>query len=341
VCPLLCVWLGRVINVINCIADDDLFLVTMRTIYMSNARAKSTNDAYRREMAKFRMWAKSRGRSYLPASYETVSRYVTAVAFRTKSVGMCVRVSAAIRAAHRVRNLATPTDSPAMLELMKGITRTYGKPPTQVAPLSKDMLRKLLRHLWAQGLDPVQERSAWLALLSFQMTARCGDIKKLQKKHFVFLKDGSMKVTFPSLKNIPVNKGFVVRVAAQQGRWCPVAFTKSYFENMGLGQDDFVLPVIKKRLYKNAMQFIVSKKQVASNGALRLHFRNALRDIGLSAGNFGLHSPRRGSATALAEGGFSAADLKSRVGWKSDAMVALYTSNSKKRHVSISRCLTL
>jgi len=297
---------------------------------MTNARAKSTNKAYRREFNKFKVWCGRRGRSHLPATYESVSLYLTAVAYRTKSVGMCVRAGAAIRAAHRVRGWATPTDHPSMSDLMKGIANSYGKPPTQVQPLSKALLKALLESLVSERPNALQERTAWLALLAFQMTARCGDMKRLKVKDFTFHQDGSMSVHFPLLKNIPVYKGFNVKVASQNSRWCPIRCTKKYFKHLGLRRGDSVLPVISRRVYSDADRFVISRDRVASNAALRFHFRNALRDIGVEADKFGLHSPRRGSAGALQEAGFTPDQLMSKVGWKTPAMVSLYTSGTQK-----------
>jgi len=254
---------------------------------------------------------------------------------------MCTRASAAIRAEHRLRNLDSPTDLPAIKDLMKGIANTYGRPPKQVTPLSKGNLKRMLEGLVSAKPSVLQERTAWLALLSFQLASRCGDMKKLQVHHFVFHSDGSMTVNFPYLKNIPVSKGFKMKVAPQEGNWCPVHCTKKYFKHLGLKGPDTVLPVIAKRVFRDAVQFVIFRRKPASNASLRLHFRDALRAVQLPAEDFGLHSPRRGAATTLKDSGFSDSDLMSRIGWKSASMVSLYTSHSKRRHRLMSSTLSL
>jgi len=254
---------------------------------------------------------------------------------------MCTRTAAAVRAEHRRRHYPSPTDIPAVKDLMKGIANTYGRPPRQVAPLMKMDLQKMLLGLVSSKPTLVQERTAWLALLSFQLAARCGDMKKLQVHHFRFMADGSMIVKFPYLKNVPVYRGFQTRVFPQKGNWCPVRCTRKYFKHLGLKGDDFVLPVISKRMYADAVQFVILRRQLASNASLRLHFRDALRSVHLCAENFGLHSPRRGAATILKESGFSDEELMSRIGWKSSSMVTLYTSHSKKTHATMSQSLAL
>jgi len=205
----------------------------------------------------------------------------------------------------------------------------------------KHELQKMLTGLVSAKPTPVQERTAWLALLSFQLAARCGDMKKLQVHHFKFMSDGSMVVNFPYLKNVPVYRGFQTRVSPQKGSWCPVRCTRKYFKHLGLKGDDCVLPVISKRVYANAVQFVIQRRKLASNASLRLHFRDALRSVRLCAEDFGLHSPRRGAATVLKESGFSDAELMSRIGWKSSSMVSLYTSHSKKVHTTMSQSLAL
>jgi len=308
---------------------------------MAKSRANSTNKAYKRAWDKFKTWARPKKRRCCPASYRTFSLYLCHVAYTTKSVGMCTRTAAAVRAEHRRRHFASPTDIPAIKDLMKGIANTYGRPPRQVAPLMKNDLTRMLMGLVSAKPTPIQERTAWLALLSFQLAARCGDMKKLQVHHFRFLPDGSMSVNFPYLKNIPVNRGFQVKVSPQGGNWCPVVCTRKYFRHLGLKGADFVLPVVAKRVFANAVQYVVFRRKLASNASLRLHFRDALRSVKIHAEDFGLHSPRRGAATELKEAGFSDAELMSRIGWKSSSMVPLYTSHSKKSHASMSQSLAL
>jgi len=303
--------------------------VKLRARYQIRARAPSTNKAYGRELAKYEKWAYDRGILQYPAEYDTVSLYLVTVAEATKSVPMTTRASAAIRAEHRRRNMESPTESPGVVDLMKGIINAHGRPPRQVEPLSKRTLLALLQSLVSDQPSPIDKRTAWLALFCFQVAGRCGDVIKLQVEHFSFQKNGDMVVKFPSLKNVSVSQGFQTIVVPQEGRWCPVRCTKKYFKSLRLSGADFVVPVIAKRVdkFKN-LHYLVTRSKAASTAALRLHFRDALRNIGENAEDYGLHSPRRGAVAQLHDAGFSPEDIMIRVGWKTNLMVPLYASQA-------------
>jgi len=306
------------------------------------ARAASTNKAYGRELAKFEKWAQERGVLEYPASYDTVSLYLVTVADVTHSVPMTSRASAAIRAEHRRRNLYSPTESPGIVDLMKGVANAHGRPPRQVEPLSKGLLLALLQSLVSEDPSPIVMRTAWLALFCYQVAGRCGDVMKLRVRHFFFQRNGDLVVKFPSLKNVSVSEGFQTIVARQGGKWCPVKCTKKYFKALQLSSSDFVLPIISKRVDKaKKLHFIITRSRVASSAALRLYFRDALRGIGENAEDFGLHSPRRGAIAALHDAGFSPEDIMIRVGWKSNLMVPLYASQAVTKQKQQSNVLSL
>jgi len=291
-------------------------------------------------LVKFRDWASPQGVYVFPVHYEVASLYLTYVATLTQSAPMTDRASAALRSEHRQRNLVSPTDDPGIRELMKGVANRYGQPPHSVRPLTPQLLRDLLRGLVSPRPTSLAMRTAWLALFSYQITGRCGDIKKLRAKDLTFQEDGSLTVTFRNLKNVPVKRGFRVAVHPQSGSWCPVYCTKKYLRKLRLKGRDWLLPVIYKRKRKGRIVFSVNPRAQASNAALRLHFRDALRGVGVEdATEFGLHSPRRGSTQALRDAGFSAADINYRVGWKSAGMMSLYTRDAPSVQAGLSKTL--
>jgi len=296
---------------------------------------------YRRELLKFERWAAEQGCLRYPILYEGVSLYLVHVATTSQSAPMAERASAAVRSEHRRRNLPSPTDDPGIVDLMKGISRMYGRPPRPVAPLTRLQLKLMLEQLDSGPNTFLAARTAWVALLCFQMSSRCGDLKRLRVHDFDFQRNGDLIVRFKQLKNVSVRHGFRVKIQPHQGNWCPVQFTKDYFRFLSLTAGDFVTPVIYRRVNKSSGQvsFSVAPSRQASNASLRLHFRDALRAAGFFADDHGLHSPRRGSVQALQEGGFSASDINNRVGWKSASMLPLYTSDSGFILNRQSRCL--
>jgi len=302
-------------------------MVAIRERFWGRTRAPSTTKVYKRELKKFEEWAGPQGVLGYPVLLDVVSVYLTRVAWKSGSAPMAERAAAALRSEHRKRGLPSPTDNPSIVDLMKGIINTYGRPPRPVQALQRKTLAKILESL-SCAPSIMDLRTAWLALMSFQLTARCGDLKRLRVKDFKFDGDGCITICFKQLKNISVRRGFKVRVSPQTHKWCPVTFTKRYFKALGLQNHDVVLPVLYKRVRGKSVAFTVNRASVASNASLRLHFRDALRSVGVDATDYGLHSPRRGSAQALLEGGFDPASINTRVGWKSPQMLGRYTADS-------------
>jgi len=152
--------------------------------------------SYSAALFQYERWAERHGVSGYPASYDAATLYITHLALLSRSAGMADRAAAAIRAEHRRRNLPSPTDEPGAIDMMRGIHNAYGHPPEQVEPLTGDQLKKMLGGLVSRRPSPVDMRTAWLALICYQMTSRCGDVKRLRVRHFTFNADGTMLVRF-------------------------------------------------------------------------------------------------------------------------------------------------
>ena len=73
-------------------------------------KAASTRKAYGTDYRIFKAWCDARGVSALPAAPETVASYLASQAGTSKPSTLGRRV-AAIRYAHKLANLETPTDS--------------------------------------------------------------------------------------------------------------------------------------------------------------------------------------------------------------------------------------
>ena len=77
--------------------------------YIASSIAPATLRAYRSGIANFRTWCDIEGCSALPASSETVARYLAALADEGKSVSTIQQRLAAIKWVHESQDLETPT----------------------------------------------------------------------------------------------------------------------------------------------------------------------------------------------------------------------------------------
>jgi site-specific recombinase XerD len=96
-------------------------------------KAVSTRRAYSTDLRLFRVYCDSKGVSALPALPETVVAYLAAEASIAKPSTIGRRV-AAIRYAHKLAGLETPTDAEGVKATVRGIRRTFGSAKNKKAP---------------------------------------------------------------------------------------------------------------------------------------------------------------------------------------------------------------
>ncbi len=108
--------------------------------YAARARAANTLRGYRSDWLEFHQWCAERGMSAMPGAAAAVSQYLTELADHGAKVGTISRRLSAIRYAHTLRRLPSPTDDPRVTLVWEGIRRTHGEPPDQSKPLMPPML---------------------------------------------------------------------------------------------------------------------------------------------------------------------------------------------------------
>jgi site-specific recombinase XerD len=96
-------------------------------------KAPSTRKAYGTDFRLFKAWCDGKGVSALPASPETVAAFLASESKTAKPSTLGRRV-AAIRYAHKLAHLDTPTDSEAVKATLRGIRRTFGGAKVRKAP---------------------------------------------------------------------------------------------------------------------------------------------------------------------------------------------------------------
>jgi len=210
-----------------------------------HALAPSSSAGYACEERRFESWAASYGIPAYPATMHTLDLYLSKRATESESDTVTVKAASAIAAKHRRLGFIPPTDHPKIKELIKGVKRLYGKPYKQATPVEAADVAALVRRQLSGSPTPVHWRTAWSALTAFQAAARMGDLSKLRVRDVTFLRDGSLRLNFPCLKNIPSTKGFVCTIAPNpQSDLCPVKVTERYIAALRLSRDHYMVPAI-------------------------------------------------------------------------------------------------
>src|SRR5215472_12414105 len=93
-------------------------------------KAQNTRRAYRSDFALFEAWCRSHRVKALPARPETVAAFIATEAQHLKASTIQRRL-AAIRYAHRLSGLASPTEDERVKATERGIRRTLGTTAAQ------------------------------------------------------------------------------------------------------------------------------------------------------------------------------------------------------------------
>src|SRR6516165_527925 len=107
-------------------------------------KAASTRKAYGTDFRLFKAWCEVKGVSPLPASPETVAAFLAAETGNGTKPSTLARRVAAIRYAHKLAHLDTPTDSEAVKATLRGIRRTVGAAKVRKAPAVAAKVRAMV-----------------------------------------------------------------------------------------------------------------------------------------------------------------------------------------------------
>src|ERR1700704_5905348 len=138
-------------------------------------KAKSTRKAYGTDFRLFQVYGDARGCSPLPAPPETVAAYRATKAQNAKPSTIGRRV-AAIRYAHKLAGLETPTDAEGVKATMRGIRRTFGGARVRKAPAVAAKMLGMVATA-PEGLAGLRDRA--LLLLGFAGAFRRSELVAL------------------------------------------------------------------------------------------------------------------------------------------------------------------
>lgn len=135
--------LGRPADPFAALGDDEP-LDEDEARYAHAARADNTLRGYRSDWEDWTAWCATHGHRPMPASPTAVARYLTYLAAQGAKVGTMSRRRSALRFAHQLANLPSPTATARVEVVWEGIRRTHGAPPDQSAPLEPPALFDVL-----------------------------------------------------------------------------------------------------------------------------------------------------------------------------------------------------
>ena len=273
--------------------------------YVRASLADNTRRAYLSDLAHFESWG-----GCIPASAETVARYLAAHA-GTLRIATLVRRITSISRAHQTRGATNPTRSELIRTTLRGIKRTRRCIQQQSKPL---LLEDLLLVLDAMGDGPKDVRDRALLLVGFAGALRRSELVSLDVADIDHVRRG-VTLNLRRSKTDQDGQGHTIAIPYGRTRWCPVGALGAWLQVSGISDGAIFRPVDRHgRVHRGRL----------SGEAVSIVVRERVAAAGLDPTGYSGHSLRAGFATSAAQAGVSAWRIKAQTRHASDAMLARY-----------------
>ena len=265
--------------------------------YDRAARADSTWRAYRSDCEDFARWCETVGLVALPASDETLARYLAYLAELGRKPATLARRLASISVAHRMAGYASPAQSRLVRDRLSGIRRSIGVAQRQATPAMTPEIRRMVRAL-PDSLHGRRDRL--VILLGFAAALRRSELAGLDVEDIRWVPEG-MEVTIARSKTDQEGEGVVVAVPyGSKTDTCPVRALGAWLDATGLVEGPLI-----RGISRDAPLLVEHRllRRLSPEGISRIVAR-AARRAGLDPnGVWTGHSLRAGLATSAAKAG--------------------------------------
>jgi len=293
-------------------ADARQAMVRQAQVYVANGRSEHTRTAYAADWKHFETWCTQEGWVSCPAAPEVVALYLTALTMQGRKFNTLTRRLAALKQAHEVAGLASPTTAPVVQAVLTGIRRTHGIAVQAVdALLTEDIIAMV--HALPPTLVGIRDRA--LLLLGFAGAFRRSELVGLNVEDLTERQEG-VAVTLRFSKTDQEGNGRLVGIPyGTREATCPVRAVQAWLQAAGI-RDGAVFrgmnrhgQVISARLSGRAVADVIKRTADAA---------------GLDGTKVSGHSLRSGHCTTAARAGVEERVLMQQTGHKSSAMLRRY-----------------
>jgi site-specific recombinase XerD len=254
-------------------------------------KALSTRKAYGTDFRIFRAWCDGKGVSSLPAAPETVAAFLAAQSGSGTKPSTISRRVAAIRYAHKLASVPTPTDAEAVKATVRGIRRTHTVAKVRKSPAvsAKVLVMAATAPSSLTGL-----RDTAILLLGFAGAFRRSELVALDVADIAETETGLL-VTIRHSKTDQEGEGETIAIP-RGDRACPVKALRAWLEGAGIETGSIFRPINKSGVVAPDRLSDRSVANIVKAYAERAGFDPAL---------FSSHSLRAGFLTSAAGNGAS------------------------------------
>jgi site-specific recombinase XerD len=203
-------------------------------------KALSTRKAYGTDFRLFKVWCEAKGVSSMPASPETVAAFLAAETGEGIKPSTLGRRVAAIRYAHKLAHLDTPTDSEAVKATLRGIRRTVGTATMRKTPAVAAKVQAMVA-LAPEGLAGLRDRA--VLLLGFAGAFRRSELVALDVADIAETETGLL-VAIRRSKTDQEGEGVTIAIARGDVA-CPARAVREWLDAAGIEAGPILRPINK------------------------------------------------------------------------------------------------
>jgi site-specific recombinase XerD len=288
--------INGLLETLDAVTDIYQDLLKLAKNFAENGISKNTKAAYTKDFERFGLWCYRQGKEYLPAEVETVCAYLADMS--KKKYSTISRTCVSIKRFHLAAELASPTDSQKVKDVLKGIRRHNGIGRDAAKPIMWQDCRAMIS---SQTKDIRGRRNAALLAIGWTCALRRSEIVALDVPD-IEINNAGMFVKIRKSKTDQDGKGekiFVPRSPSQAT--CPVRLIESYIDLLFFNKSG---PLFRRVRRTNDMMFYDwGNAARLTEQTVTDVVKDAARLIGLNPLDYSAHSLRRGFATQCGQYG--------------------------------------
>ena len=294
---------------------DILAKLAQHKIDAEGAYSPATARALKADTLIFSQWCNKAGVDHLPASPETLARFVDAMG-EMKAPATVRRYVASIASLHRAAGIASPSELSTVKMALKRLNRAKGTAQKQASGLNRPLVDRMLA---AAPNTLLGARNRALLAVAYDTLCRRSELAGLQVADLVAAADGSATITIRRSKTDQEGQGSVRYLAADTMRHVTAWLTKA--------------DVTDGTLFRS-----VNKGGKAGKALLPGELPRIYKEMATAAGvpasvvaDISGHSSRVGAAQDMVGFGIEMPAVMQAGGWRTPAMVARYTARIDAR----------
>ena len=270
--------------------------------YEQEAYAERTRAIYRSDWAVFERWCRAHGLSALPASTDTLCRYLACMAGELgRKASTIRRARCSIGLAHAHAGLPRPDAHARVRALERGIARKHGARAEGAEPLLQEHLLPVVRTF---GCAPHDLRNRAVILLGFAGAYRASDLVRLDIEHLSFSAEG-LRVLLVRSKEDQLGLGAYTDIPCGVcAETCPVQALRAWLGLVGRPAGPLFRAIFRTR---------IEHKRITTRRVSQIVQLAATR-AGLGD-NFSAHSLRAGLATSAYAQGATEREIQAHGRW--------------------------